>query len=346
MAVTPSIMIVAVLLAAAAGVVLVVVAIVALALSSSGRRQVAPAGGTPVPRDPSAAYLRARRHAAMSAGAAWIGAFVLAVPLVALVGHQGRFAASAPGIGVALVPTIVGLTLLAIAAVGEMTWPRPEGSVRSAALTPRTVATIAPRALRRTVWALATSLVVVLVLTGLTAETDGRSVGRDWVRDEVVGSSSAGPYPGWPYAVPLIVAAFVTLAAAEGVLRLVARRPAVADTAAEDDERLRRVSARRALAAAQLVLAGTLGGVLVVSGAALRNASSLHTSWSDATTSVDSTLVDTGMLTVGTASLVAGLLVLVGGLVATVAELARATAEANRQASGAPSGEPDGSVAP
>src|SRR5674476_1558364 len=74
------------------------------------------------------------------------------------------------------------------------------------------------------------------------------------------------PYAGWPYGVPLIVVTALLVAATEGVLWLVARRPAVIDADPDYDAASRRLSAHRVLRGTQLLLAGSLAGVLVVSG--------------------------------------------------------------------------------
>lgn len=230
------------------------------------------------PTPPSRAAAAARRHAAWVHALAWsagLGALLAlgqgAAPAVAVLAEAyGERAGGSPALGrgvlVGLVPAGVGLAFLAVHAVGELTWPRPTGAVRRAVLTRRTTADVAPRLLRRSTWAWATGLVVVLVACGAVSP-DGRSVARAWEG----GGGAAGPFPGWFYGVPLLVAALVVLLAAEGVLRLVARRPAVTDAAPAWDLALRRLSAHRVLRGAQLVLGVTSGAVLAVAGSAVRN---------------------------------------------------------------------------
>jgi len=321
-------------MAALVGVVSVAVAVVAAVLAASGRRQVQPGVGGPAPRDSSVAYRRARRHATATALLSWGVALVVALPFGGLLTRGDRLLDGAPGLGVALLPTTFGLTLLAIAAVGELTWPRPEGSVRSAALAPRTLGALAPRGLRLLTWAWAGALTIVLLVTGLTATPGGRSFRVEWVTEGV--TSESGPYPGWPYAGPLLVAGLVVLVVAEVVLRLVARRPAVADTVTVDDERLRRVSARRVLAGAQLVIAGTLSGVLTYTGIALRNAATSTYGWSDGTQSVSATLVAPGVMAAGVVAAVLGVAVAIAGIVVTMVALAQAATEAGTAPVGAP----------
>src|SRR5690606_41686465 len=96
-----------------------------------------------------------------------------------------------------------------------------------------------PRGLLRLPCALAAVGARLAVVGGLTAGADGRSVTR--VAGDV--TSTAGPYPGWFYGTWLALAAVLLVAGAEGVLRLVARRPAVAQVDAARDMGLRRASA-------------------------------------------------------------------------------------------------------
>jgi len=325
-------------MAALVGVVAIVVAVVAGGLAASGRRQVQLVGGGPLPRDPSVAYRRARRHAAVTALLSWGVAAVVAFPVGGLLARGHGVLDGAPGLGVALLPTTFGLTLLAIAAVGELTWPRPEGSVRSAALAPRRLGALTPRGLRLLTWAWAGTLTVVLLVTGLTAAAGGRTFRVQWASDGA--SSESGPYPGWPYAGPLIVAGLLVLAAAEIVLRLIARRPAVADTVTADDERLRRASARRVLAGAQLVLAGTLAGVLFTTGITLRSAASTTFGWATATQSVTTTLVAPGVRFAAVVAIVSGLSVALTGIAVTMVALAQAATEAGPVPTGAPASGP------
>ncbi|MBF0687733.1 MAG: hypothetical protein IR158_08220 [Cellulomonas sp.] len=104
-------------------------------------------------------------------------------------------------------------------------------------------------------------------------------------------------------------------------LHLVATRSAVSQVSTADDARLRRAGARRVLAAAQLVVGSTLAGVLLVTGTALRNAS---TSGYDAGEGwVAST--DPVVHALGVAGLVAAPVVLVATLVVTGVALTRAS---------------------
>ncbi|WP_315094034.1 hypothetical protein [uncultured Cellulomonas sp.] len=213
------------------------------------------------PLSTSEAWLAAVRHARRVATVAWT--VLLGTQLVALFGASTIL----HGFEVGLIPTSAGLAFLAVLAVGELTWPRPTGTVRRAPLARRGLRDLAPAGLVRLVASCTAALGVLLVVCGVAADADGRSL--TWRLSESA-SSGAGPFPGWYYGVPLGLGALVVLVAGVGVLALVARRPAVSDAAPSDDTALRRLSARRLLGGVQLVLAWTLAGCLFYAADALR----------------------------------------------------------------------------
>lgn len=238
--------------------VLVVAAVVALAVALANR---------PTPA-PSYAAEAARKHAIAVNAVAWLLPFligpVLLTPVAVVALRVGLDGAAWNAALVGLYPAAIGLGFLAVHAVGERTWPRPTGTVRRAALVPRSVRDVVPTWLHRLTWTWGGALVLVLLVTGLTAD-EGHLLRR--AGDTV--SQAASPYPGWRYGLPLLVAAALVVAATEGVLRLVARRPAVVDADPTYDAASRRLSSHRVLRGTQLVLALCLAGVLVVSGSAL-----------------------------------------------------------------------------
>ncbi|WP_225752967.1 hypothetical protein [Actinotalea sp. Marseille-Q4924] len=213
--------------------------------------------------DPSRAAAGARRHAAVVSALAWV-----ALLLGLLVGPSLAAAVDGvqQGVALGLVPGLAGVLFVAVHLVGELTWPRPTGTVRRADLARRGVGDVAPRHLRRVLWAWAATVAVVGVAGGVAA-TGGRQVSR--VVDD--GAMSAGPFPGWFYGLPLLVACVVVLAATEGVLRVVASRSAVVDAQPRWDVALRRLSAHRVLRGAQLVVGLTAAGMLLFAGTALRS---------------------------------------------------------------------------
>ncbi|WP_168800593.1 hypothetical protein [Cellulomonas telluris] len=289
---------------------------VAVRLAAAAPAPGGPPGAVDVEHAP-AAYRHARRHGGVVAALAW-GALLVVTLAAPALASPGRW----QGLLLGCVPAAAGLAFLLVAAIGERTWPRPAGTLRRAPLRPRHVRDVAPPALRRLTWGWVGGLVVAVLVFGLTAAPDARSVAVTYAPGHVGG---AGPYPGWVYGVPLAAAALVVLAAGEGVLRLVAARPVVAATTEDDDARLRRASARRVLAGTQLVLGGTLAGVLAVGGATLRIAGRAHEYGIDGERYA---LSLPGAVAAGTAAAVAGLLVGFASLVVAALALHRAARDA------------------
>lgn len=235
-------------------------------LLAGGRQRPAPASAdwTPPPVSVPAAFAAARRHAAATTTLAWAALLLAPWLLLPLARSTGGLRA---GVLIGLTPAVAGAAHLAVHAAGELTWPRPTGTVRRALLSPRRVRDLAPHGLRTLTWVIAGAILTLLALTGATADGDGHSL--TVVHGDAI-TSSAGPYPGAFYGLPLAAATLVVLAGTEAVLRLVAHRPAVADTSTSDDHRLRRASSARVLAGSQVVLGLTLAGVLTTAGHAAR----------------------------------------------------------------------------
>ena len=269
---------------------------------------------------PSSALVAAGRHAGGIDALAWVG--LVAALVVIQVSTPSLTSGLGTGVLIGLTPALAGATFLAVQAFGELTWPRPSGPVRRAPLTPRTVRTIAPVGLRRLTWVWAGGLALVLVACGMASGT-GRDIERVW---DASSSGAAGPFPGWFYGGPLLAATAIVVAATEIVLRLVARRPAVVDTAPADDLALRTLSSLRVLRGTQLVLAWTLAGVLLVAGSALRNVGTIE---------VDGAVrTSVGLVGGGTTLLVLGLAIALAGpvtiLFTGVAASARGAAPVGR----------------
>jgi len=292
------------------------VALGAIAIAVVTARAPGTPGTRPDVETSPAAYARARRHAAVVAGVSWAALLVVAVTLPQTIPFGPD-----QGIVLGCAPAVAGVVALLVAAVGERTWPRPADPVRRASLARRTIRDVTPHppTMLTTGWSAA--LLLVLLATGLTAAPDdGRSL---VVRHGADATSGAGPYPGPPYGVPIAASVVLLLVATLLTLHLVATRPAVPQVSTADDVRLRRAGARRVLAAAQLVVGSTLAGVLLVTGTALRNAS---TSGYDAGEGwVAST--DPVVHALGVAGLVAAPVVLVATLVVTGVALTRASQE-------------------
>lgn len=257
--------------------------------------------------EPSEAARAAVRHGAAVHGVALVALVAALVGIPVLVAELAGGPTEGRLLGLA--PAVAGITFAAVQAVGEATWPRPAGQLRRATLVRRTARDVAPLRLRAVTWGWA-ALGTVALLAGGLASDGGRAISRTFP----AGSASSGPFPGWYFGVPLLVAVVVVLLTAEGVLRRVATRPAVAGADPAWDLALRRLSAHRVLRGAQLVLAWTTAGVLVVGGAALHN---VGRAVSGAATASGPHLV------LGTAALVLGLVTFVSGAVLALVPAAR-----------------------
>jgi hypothetical protein len=215
---------------------------------------------SPPSRETSVAAARA--HAAHASGAA-----VLLGAMTALYVGTTRLGDSSPGgLGVTalLVPIAFGVVHTVVLALGELTWPRPQGEVRRARLVRRGLLDQAAPWLLRA-GALALGLVVLVLLGGaLLAEDDGRSVssGTDLVR------STASPFPGAFYGVPAGVGLLLLGGLTAAALWIVADRPAVATADDSIETALRRASVHRVLRVAVAVPLVVAGGLLFVAGRA------------------------------------------------------------------------------
>ncbi|SDO01220.1 hypothetical protein [Geodermatophilus sp. DSM 45219] len=174
------------------------------------------------------------------------------------------------GVTALLVPIAFGVVHTAVLAVTELTWPRPEGAVRRARLARRGSLDAAPRWLVRTAGVAAAAAVLTLVAGAALAGPDGRSVAVSAGEGRVLATHSpfAGPVYGAPAAVGLLALAALTV----GALWVVANRPAVVTADDRVEAALRRASAHRVLRGAVAAALVVSGGLLAVSGLALRSA--------------------------------------------------------------------------
>ncbi|MFD1506505.1 hypothetical protein FE374_16050 [Georgenia yuyongxinii] len=220
-----------------------------------------------------AAAAAARRHQLTTGVLALVGGLVVAAAAASLAPTALLSVTGVPGLVAALAPYGAALVLLAVHAAGELTWPRPRGAVRSAVLVHRSLRDLTgARA-----WLLAgTSAVTValLVAFGATAADDGRMVANHLTAAEIAAGISGlrGPYPGWPYGGPALVALGLVLLSTLAVLHLVARRAAVGGADREVDHALRLASVRRVLGGVQLLVGAALTGYAVVGGISLYGA--------------------------------------------------------------------------
>ena len=168
----------------------------------------------------------------------------------------------------AVTPLVGVLAGLCALLVGELTWPRPTGTSRTALLQDRSLRTLLQGAWVRAAAATTVLTAAALVVGGLVADGSGQAIRHQ----RVDGAGTAGPFPGWVYAGPQLIVLLLCGLVAALTLRAVLRRSAVVTADADTDGLLRRASVGRvcrALTAGALV---TLGPDLFLGGAAAARA--------------------------------------------------------------------------
>jgi hypothetical protein len=206
----------------------------------------------------------ARRHASVTSLLAVVAmsATVIVPVAAALVTDAGL----APRIQACL-PLAATAVALVVLLVGELTWPRPHGSTRTAVLHDRSVATVLHRRWAAAAASVTGATVLLLVTGGLLGSVDGRSISRT----TPVTVESAGPFPGWDYTVPQLAALALCLVLVGSVARAALRRSTVVSASVDVDRVLRRASTARALRAVVVGSLLTLGPDLVFGGLAAHN---------------------------------------------------------------------------
>lgn len=235
---------------------------------------VASLRGAPEPLAPAVARAARRHESLVSAVATLAGAGAtvgfLMLPSLPL-SPAGGIRTAGYALGAATAPYVGAVVLCLVRAVGERTWPRPRGDVRTAPLTRRTVLSTGGWRLVVLAATIATGLLAVL-LYGATATPDGQRVARAVVAgDDVVGWGSAGPYPGWYYGGPIALGLAAVAVAALLSLRVVTRRRPLPLVTREHDDGVRRLAAARLLAGAQLWTGAGVGLTMLFAALALRS---------------------------------------------------------------------------
>lgn len=230
------------------GFVLVPMLVVMLVSASRGVAQVVAAHGL---------ERRARARSLAASTATAVAGFAGATAWQAWGGTASE------DVRLATLPAIACSVAVLTAAVAELTWPRPAGAVRTASLGARRRAR--PSHLQRLLVLGAAGTATALVAGVLTAGPDGRSLSRSSAEF----SSTASPYPGSAYAVPVGLASLLLLAVTWWAHTRVEARPALSPGHDELDRALRRTSLVRVLrpaaAGSLLTAAGlwlTLGGAV------------------------------------------------------------------------------------
>lgn len=193
------------------------------------------------------------------------------------------------GLGAALAPLGMAALVCVVAA-----WPRRrvagEGAVRTAGLEARPTARFGARWVLALPLSVLGTLVLLLILTGIGSardQSDGRwrslaytsRSGIEWNADGTVvmgiqaGTGAAGPYPGWYYGLPIIVAAAIVAALLVLALRSNALAPAWQGSGATSlDAPARAAVARTASLLVSVCALITLGGVAAMAGSAWHSA--------------------------------------------------------------------------
>ncbi len=206
----------------------------------------------------SQAAARANRHATLGS----ISGITLQVALMTVFAFTALVAPRlSSGRVIASLPAVGGLCLALTQALTQVTWPRPTGVHREADLTRRRRADVVETGTHRLVIVWSVAILIALALF-TTLSSGPRTISAQ------TGSALVqwSPYPGAHYALPVALTTLAVVLATELVLRLVVVRPAVPAVPREWDLQLRRRSARHLIAGAQLALAGTLTGLLVLAG--------------------------------------------------------------------------------
>lgn len=200
----------------------------------------------------------ARRHGLVVAALAPVAGIVAVGWLIGAGADVGHGFPGSVGDAIVLGPLAFALAHTLVVLLGELTWPRPAGTVRRARLVPRRLSAVVPRLPARLLAGGTVLLVGVLATGAALADGDGRTI------DLSDGASlrRAGPWPGWHYGRPVTVELVLLAVLVAGALWVAVNRAAVMT----DDERieaaLRRTSAHR-------LLRGAAAGVLVIAGALL-----------------------------------------------------------------------------
>lgn len=201
------------------------------------------------------------------------GAIALAVGLLVAMVSLGFAIPWALGVPLALAPTVAASGgLLFYAFPGQRAFRVPANSVRSASLEPRSPWTLVRRP---SVWlplGTALGLSSFLIFTGVTAGTDELGRSRQITVSTPISSSSAGPYPGWFYGVPILLGIVVLLASTFIALHRVSKIPAFPMRELADIDRKWRLGSTRIVSAISGTgLLITWGGVMLIAGNALHS---------------------------------------------------------------------------
>jgi hypothetical protein len=171
----------------------------------------------------------------------------------------------------AVLPLVGSALALLALQVGELTWPRPRGTTRTAVIRDRSMGSLLRGGWARTATAAASLLVVALVVGGWlgnNSSSDASIAVTETLSDGSLVERAAGPFPGWAYGVPQLVVLGIVGALLLLVLRAATHRATVVTADLETDHLLRRASAARAFRTATFGILVTAGADLFFGGSA------------------------------------------------------------------------------
>lgn len=207
------------------------------------------------------------------------------------------------GIPLAVAPALAGTAgLLLYAAFPSPKDPDSCGTTRSASLDPRGPLSFTTR------WhigGLSTIVVItlgLLVTTGMTASKDDLGLSRQISFGDAMHSSGAGPYPGWFYAVPLIIATLLLGVATIIALRRIATTPSLPGQELEHEDH-----AWRSLVTRIVMLLSGSTALMQTGGIALFAASAIRSAGVHSGLSPIAGPISIGLLVIGIGALVASL---------------------------------------
>ncbi len=177
------------------------------------------------------------------------------------------------GLAAAIAPAVAGAGGLLLYAATPPPQDRETHARFSASLDRRGPWTIAPRGGLTSLGVVLVLLLGVLIFTGATSDVDDRGLYRAITFATSTHSSTATPYPGWFYAVPLMGATALLVIAAWIALRRIATTASLTGEGLQDMDRLWRVrSAQIIVGIAFATVSLQIGGVAVFAGTTMRNA--------------------------------------------------------------------------
>jgi hypothetical protein len=225
-------------------------------------------------RSAKAAELRVRARS---------GIAILAATVVAIVGVAATSGSGVTGAGraLAVMPLLaVGAAILVfvVAPTPEFLEPRARRSAELSRRHPRNF--VPTRTLLMPVIA-AIVLTAALVVFWRVAEADGQTISHSFgvtLPDDGMVSSTSGPFPGYYYGIPVLIALGLLCGLAALAFARIAAAPRPTDESLRAaDDATRTLSIRAVSAAVTSAVVFTLGAVLLVAGSATRNVGSQFT---------------------------------------------------------------------